>query len=161
MRTGAAALAGWQADAPGVRRLIKPSDLPAPEAATGTDPDPEASVARTAKLVQPPPGALPKVPAGFAVQVFASGFKQPRTLRVAPNGDIFLSESGTGRVLVFRPGAGGAPARPEVFAENLERPYGIAFVPPVNPQYVYVAAANQVVRYPYSGSHPRPRVRPR
>ena len=116
-------------------------------AATGTDPD--ESVASNVKVVEPPQGALPKVPDGFAVQVFASGFKQPRTLRVAPNGDIFLSESGTGRVLVFRAGAGGAPAKPEVFAENLDRPYGIAFVPPADPQYVYVAAANQVVRYPY------------
>jgi glucose/arabinose dehydrogenase len=96
-----------------------------------------------------PQGALPKVPRGFAVDVFASGLKQPRTLRVAPNGDIFLSESGTGRVLVFRVGAASAPAKPEVFAESLDRPYGMAFVPPANPQYIYVAAASQVVRYPY------------
>ena len=41
------------------------------------------------------------------------------------------------------------PAKPEVFAENLDRPYGIVFHPPADPQYVYVAAANQVVRYPY------------
>jgi glucose/arabinose dehydrogenase len=93
------------------------------------------------------------VPEGFTVQVFATGFKQPRTLRVAPNGDVFLSESGTGRVLVFREGAGGTPAKPEVFAEKLDRPYGIAFVPATEPRYVYVAAADRVVRYSYkSGS---------
>jgi glucose/arabinose dehydrogenase len=145
VRTGAAALADWKVDAPGVRRHIKPSDLPAPP--TGTDP--EKSIAKPAKVVKPAQGAAPKVPAGFAVQVFATGFKQPRTLRVAPNGDIFLSESGAGRVLVFRAGAGGAPAKPEVFAEKLDRPYGIVFHPPADPKYVYVAAANQVVRYPY------------
>ncbi|MES2535899.1 MAG: PQQ-dependent sugar dehydrogenase [Pseudomonadota bacterium] len=143
--TGAATFADWKSDAPGVRHHIRPSDLPAP--VTGADP--EKSIASTAKVVQPPQGALPKVPDGFAVQVFATGFKQPRTLRVAPNGDIFLSESGTGRVLVFRADASGTPAKPEVFAENLERPYGISFVPPADPRYVYVAAANQVVRYPY------------
>jgi hypothetical protein len=44
------------------------------------------------------------------VQVFASGFRQPRSLRLAPNGGIFLSESGTGRVLMFPAAAGGAPA---------------------------------------------------
>jgi glucose/arabinose dehydrogenase len=151
VRTGAAAFAGWKVDAPGVRRHIKPSDLPAPPTSVG---DPEASVASNVKVIEPPQGAAPKVPAGFAVEVFASGFKQPRTLRVAPNGDVFLSESGTGRVLVFgapaaSAAAGGTSAKPEVFAQNLERPYGIAFVPPDNPQYVYVAAANQVVRYPY------------
>ena len=129
----------------GARRHIKPSDLPAPP--TGTDA--EKSVARTVKVVKPPQGVLPKVREGFAVQVFAGGFKQPRTLRVAPNGDIFLAESGTGRVLVFRAGTGGASAKPEVFASNLNRPYGIVFQPPTDPQYVYVAAANQVVRYPY------------
>lgn len=145
VRTGAAAFDDWRADAPGVRRHIRPSDLPAPTAAA----DPEAPIASNAKVIEPPQGALPKVPDGFAVQVFASGFKQPRTLRVAPNGDIFLSESGRGRVLVFRASAGGAPAEPEVFAENLDRPYGIVFHPPADPRYVYVAAANQVVRYPY------------
>ena len=145
VHTGAAALADWKADAPGVRRHIKPSDLPAP--ATGHDP--EKSIASRVKVIPAPQGALPKVPEGFAVQVFASGLKQPRTLRVAPNGDVFLSESETGRVLVFRAGTRGTPATPEVFAENLEKPYGIAFVPPANPRYVYVAASNQVVRYPY------------
>jgi glucose/arabinose dehydrogenase len=143
--TGTAALADWKTDAPGVRRDIRPSDLPPP--ATGADP--EGSVASTAKVVAPPKGAAPKVPQGFAVEMFASGFKQPRTLRVAPNGDVFLSESGTGRVLVFRGGTASRPAKPEVFAQNLDRPYGIAFVPPADPRYVYVAAANQVVRYPY------------
>ena len=143
IRTGAAAFDSWKSDAPGVRRLIKPSDLPAPVAT-----DAETSKGVNVKLVEPPQGALPKVPHGFAVQEFAGGFKQPRTLRVAPNGDIFLSESGAARVLVFRAGAG-APAKPEVFVENLDQPYGIVFLPPADPRYVYVAAANQVVRYPY------------
>jgi hypothetical protein len=120
--------------------------MPPPVTAT----DAEKSKAATVKVVERPQGALPKVPDGFAVQVFASGFKQPRAMRVAPNGDIFLSESGTGRVLVFRKGAAAAPAKSEVFAEGLDRPYGIAFLPPADPKYVYVAASNQVVRYPYS-----------
>ena len=148
VRTGADALTGWKADGPGVRRHIRPSDVPEPV----TGKDPEMSVGSNAKVVAPPPGAVPKVPDGFVVQVFATGFKQPRILRVAPNGDIFLAESGTGRVLVFRGSSGGgAPAKPEVFAENLDRPYGIAFQPPAEPRHVYVAAANQVVRYPYRG----------
>ncbi|MFC5548443.1 PQQ-dependent sugar dehydrogenase [Massilia aerilata] len=143
----AAALAqaqDWRPDTPGTQHQIKRSDLPAnPKAG-----DPEGSLPATVKVVSPPAGALPKVPAGFTVQVFASGLDKPRTMRVAPNGDIFLSETGTGRVLVFRANAA-APAKPEVFAEKLDRPYGIVFQPAANPQYVYVAAANQVVRYPY------------
>jgi glucose/arabinose dehydrogenase len=82
--TGAAAFGGWKSDAPGVRRHIRPSDLPPP--ATGKDP--EGSIAKIVKVVEAPKGALPKLPDGFAVQVFASGFKMPRTLRSAPNGDF-------------------------------------------------------------------------
>ncbi len=146
VRTGTAALADWKSDAPGVGRHIRPSDLPAP--VTGADP--EKSIGSNVTIVPPPQAALPQVPQGFAVHVFATGFKQPRTLRVAPNGDIFLAESGTGRVIVFRESADAAmPAQVEVFAANLDRPYGIAFVPPADPRHVYVAASNQVVRYPY------------
>jgi glucose/arabinose dehydrogenase len=153
VRTGADAFTNWKADAPGVRTHIRPSDVPAPVSGK----DPEASIATNAKVVAPPSGAVLKVPDGFAVQVFAKGFKQPRTLRMAPNGDIFLAETGTGRVLVFGgTGAGSVPAKPEVFADNLDRPYGIAFQPPGDPRYVYVAAANQVVRYPYRSGEGKP-----
>src|SRR6187402_2349947 len=110
VRTGTAALAGWSVDAPGVARHFEPSDLPPPVAT-----EPEKSSGSPVKIVPRPDGALPKVPDGFSVQVFASGFKQPRTLRVAPNGDVFLSESGTGRVLMSRASARELPAKSEVF----------------------------------------------
>ena len=145
--TGAVAFSDWRGASPGVRYNIRAVDLPTPMMSGS---DREASIADPATVVAAPPGASLKVPDGFSVSVFASGFKQPRRLRVAPNGDIFLSESGTGRVLVFQgSGATGSSSTPHVFAENLDRPYGIAFVPPADPRYVYVAAANQVVRYPY------------
>lgn len=144
-------MSGWTADAPGVVRHIRVADLPAPEAGN----DPEKSVAKPATVVPRPEGVLPNVPDGFDVQVLASGFDKPRTLRMAPNGDLFLSESGAGRVLVFRKGATGFAATPAVFAEGLDRPYGIVFVPASNPRYVYVAAANQVVRYPYRNGDTR------
>jgi glucose/arabinose dehydrogenase len=146
-RTGVRVFSDWRGDSPGNRYHIRLSDLPTPEM---TDADPEASIAKLADVVQPPPGAAPRVPDGFVVSVFARGLDLPRRLRVAPNGDIFLSESGAGRVLVFPASdTGGAASQPHVFAAGLDRPYGIAFLPPANPQYVYVAAANQVVRYPY------------
>ncbi|MBS3651523.1 PQQ-dependent sugar dehydrogenase [Pseudaminobacter sp. 19-2017] len=148
VRTGADAFGTWETDAPGVSRHIKPADLPAP---TLTENDPEApDFENAAKVVEAPQGKMPDVPAGFAVQVFATGLNKPRVLRTAPNGDIFVAESGSGRVLVLAAdAAGGAPATSEVFAEGLEKPFGIAFHPPAEPRYVYVAAANQVVRYPY------------
>jgi hypothetical protein len=147
VRTGADTFGTWEGDAPGVRRHIRPADLP--PAMNEGDPE-KPDYERLPKVVDAPQGAMPDVPEGFRVQVLASGLNEPRVIRIAPNGDIFVAESGSGRVLVFPADlAGGAPANPEVFAENLEQPYGIVFHPPSGPQHVYVAAANQVVRFPY------------
>ncbi|MBV9220428.1 MAG: sorbosone dehydrogenase family protein, partial [Methylobacteriaceae bacterium] len=141
--TGAAAYSDWRADAPGVRRKITAADLPAPLASR-----PAANPSRT---VPRPAGALPKVPGGFAVDVFASGLEGPRAVRVAPNGDVFVAESRAGRIRVLRAADGGAAAaRKYIFAAGLDRPYGIAFYPPgPEPRYVYVATTSKVVRFPY------------
>jgi glucose/arabinose dehydrogenase len=95
---------------------------------------------------KPPAGFLPRVPAGFRVNVYASEFKTPRWLTVAPNGDIFLAETGAGNVVVLRDpqNTGGAQER-EVFASGLTRPFGIAF----HDDYVYVGEMKRVVRFHY------------
>jgi len=95
---------------------------------------------------KPPAGFLPTVPAGFRLNVFAADFKQPRWLTVAPNGDIFLAETGAGQIIVLRDPqhTGGAQER-EVFASGNRRPFGIAF----REDYVYVGNTNEVVRYRY------------
>jgi glucose/arabinose dehydrogenase len=142
-RMGAAAYGDWRTDAPGVTRKITPEDLPAPLASE--------PVANPSRLAAQPAGASPKAPPGFSVSVFAKGLVQPRVIRAAPNGDIFVAESAAGRVRVLR-AADGAPAAEtsQVFATGLSRPFGIAFYPPgPDPHYVYVAATNEVVRYPY------------
>jgi len=51
---------------------------------------------------KPPAGFLPTVPAGFRVNVYAASFKVPRWLTVAPNGDIFLADNGSGEIIVMR-----------------------------------------------------------
>ena len=147
-RTGASPSGDWRTDGPGVSRHIRPTHLPRP---THHKNDPEEpDFKRMPKVVEAPQGKMPDVPKGFAVQVFAKGLNQPRVIRIAPNGDIFVAESKSGRVLFFPAGSSkGGAATPEVFADNLERPYGIVFHPPSDPQHVYVGAANQVVRYPY------------
>jgi glucose/arabinose dehydrogenase len=140
--TGAAAMGDWRTDAPGVRRKLTPADLPAPFATPAAQASPG--------VIPRPEGAQPKVPPGFAVQVFASDLKGPRVVRTAPNGNIFVSESYAGRVTILRPGANGAAAERSIFAEGLKRPFGIAFYPPgPNPQWVYVGNTDSVVRLPY------------
>ena len=143
VRTGAAAFGDWRTDAPGVRRLITPADLPAPFA-TKSAASRSQRAARTGV-------DIPKAPPGFAVDLFASGLNTPRVIRIAPNGDIFVAETGAGRVRVFRPGAPGAgPAQGEIFADGVQRVYGIAFYPSgENPRFVYVATPDSVMRFPY------------
>lgn len=141
VRTGPAAYGDWRTDAPGVRRRIRPNDLPAPE----------ASASATARVVARPAGAELKAPPGFKVEPFARGLRDPRQLRVAPNGDVFVAESGAGRIRVLRPNAAGTGASAnEVFAADLDYPFGIAFYPPGdNPEWVYVGNTDSVVRFPY------------
>ena len=140
---GPAAYGDWRSDAPGVRRKLVPADMPAPLASQ--------PAANPSRLVARPPGAAPKVPPGFSVALFAKGLTQPRIVRVAPNGDIFVAESAAGRVRVLRADDGAAaPKTSEVFATGLNRPFGIAFYPPgPNPRYVYVATQSNVVRFAY------------
>jgi glucose/arabinose dehydrogenase len=142
VRTGAAAFGDWRTDAPGARRLITPADLPAPFATHSTA-NMSQHEARTG-------AEIPKAPSGFAVEQFATGLNMPRVLRVAPNGDIFVAETGTGSVRVFHPAASSGPAKGEVFAVGLQRLYGIAFYPAgSDPKFVYVASPDSVVRFPY------------
>jgi len=141
--TGAAAFGDWRADAPLIRRKITVDDLPKPYATHSASNFPRA--------VSRPPGASPKVPPGFTAELFASGLEDPRALVVAPNGDIFVAESGPGRVRVLRAGEGESKARANsVFATGLQGPFGMAFHPPgPDPQWLYVANTASVVRYPY------------
>ena len=138
---GAAAFTDWSADRPGLRRHITPTDQPTAD--TGAS---HASRVRIA----PRAGQAPQVPPGFAVTLVADGLDGPRELRAAPNGDVFVAESGAGRVRVLRPAGGDRPAASEVFASGLTLPFGIAFYPPgPDPQWVYVANTGSVVRFPY------------
>jgi glucose/arabinose dehydrogenase len=142
VRQGVAAYGDWTQSAPGLARVIAPSDLPAPYATQ--------SSSNRATVVARPADAMPEVPDGFAVSLFADGLQGPRTLRVAPNGDVFVAESRAGRITVLRPDGSGGVAAKATFASGLGRPYGIAFYPPNDPQWVYVGEATRVVRFPYA-----------
>jgi len=103
-----------------------------------------------------------KVPAGFEVRQFASGLSGPRTLRVAPNGDIFVAETGAGRIRVLRPAQDGAGASAtDTFASGLRQPFGIALYPADDPQWVYVGNTDSVVRFPYRSGDLKARVAPK
>jgi glucose/arabinose dehydrogenase len=73
---------------------------------------------------------VPQVPAGFKVEQFASGLDNPRIIRTAPNGDIFVAETKAGDVRVFRGiTSKGKPEQVSMFASGLNEPFGINFYP--------------------------------
>ena len=135
--------ADYRTEKPGNVHRISTADLPKPYATKAVD--------NSAHVVSRPSNAWPQAPDGFKVELYAQGLKNPRLIRTAPNGDMFLAESGPGRILVFRGlTSDGKPQTTETFASGLTRPFGIAFYPPgPDPKYVYVGNTNSVVRFPY------------
>ncbi|MBV9469460.1 MAG: PQQ-dependent sugar dehydrogenase, partial [Abitibacteriaceae bacterium] len=148
---GQASNGDWTTDAPGVRRLITVADLPAPFATKSVDNGPPP--------VPQPPDAWPKAPAGFKVEQFATGLNNPRMIRTAPNGDLFIAESGPGRIRIMRDADNdGKPEVNEIFAQGLRQPFGIAFYPPgPNPRFIYIANTDSVVRFPYQNGDTKAR----
>jgi glucose/arabinose dehydrogenase len=133
----------YRFEKPGTLRRIRVPDLPAPYATPAASNGP--------KIVARPQNAWPKAPSGFKVEQYATGLNNPRLFRTAPNGDFFLAETTPGNIKVFRGiSQDGKPELTHVFATGLTIPFGMAFYPPgPNPQWLYVANMDSLVRFPY------------
>jgi glucose/arabinose dehydrogenase len=131
----------WALVAPSVSAQVtngKKPELPPPFASKAAN--------NSAEEAKPPAGFLPKVPDGFKINVFAADFKGPRWMTVAPNGDIFLADTGANRVVILRdPQNTGSAQQNEVFASGLREPYGIAF----HDDYVYIGDTDALLRFKY------------
>jgi glucose/arabinose dehydrogenase len=140
--TGKNSVADASALKPGQARRITPADLPKPfETKSATN---------FPRVVPRPEGVMPQAPEGFKVELFVTGLVEPRILRTAPNGDLFLAETRAGEIKIFRGVKDGKPEQVSVFATGLKQPFGIAFYPPGNnPQWVYVGNTDSLVRFPY------------
>jgi glucose/arabinose dehydrogenase len=160
--TGQAAFTDYAQQQPGVRHKITLADLPAP--------NPAEAVNNTAHIIVRPEGAWPTAPPGFKVTLYAGGdtkpmqradntqhmrlssgtFTMPRLIRFAPNGDLFLADSGAGTLFVLRGVSPDGKAHTvEKFATGLDHPFGIAFYPANDPQWVYVGNATTIQRFAY------------
>jgi glucose/arabinose dehydrogenase len=141
--TGQAAFTDAAHESPGIRRHLTVADLPAPA--------PEQSVDNGPKLVPRTDKNWPIAPKGFKVELYATGLDNPRLLRTAPNGDLFLAESASGNIKVFRGVNKDDKAKQiSVFANGLHQPFGIAFYPAgPNPEWVYIGDTDGIVRFPY------------
>jgi len=141
--TGASAFTDYRREQPGAFRKLTVADLPQPYATQAVDNGP--------RLVPRPQDAWPHSPTGFRVSAYATGLTNPRLVRTAPNGDVFLVESEPGRIRVLRGvDVHGAVQTMETYATGLTQPFGLAFYPPgPNPNYLYVGNTDSVVRFPY------------
>ena len=118
-------------------------------------------------------GEMPTAPAGFTVTALATDLRIPRQMLVLPNGDILVAEGSGGNAPKLRPkdviagfikargktkvkggdritllrdadGDGRAEVR-SVFIDDLDAPYGLAFVD----GSLYVANQDALLRFPY------------
>src|SRR6204780_382109 len=142
--TGSKAFTNTASLSPGLARKITAQDLPQPMPPAGRGGGFGIGASR-------PESAIPKALAGFKVDIYVgSGLTIPRQMRRAPNGDIFMADTGAGTVRIFRGiTADGQPQESSVYA-SLPGAFGINFYPPgPNPQWVYVTNTTTLVRYAY------------
>ncbi|MFC3711203.1 PQQ-dependent sugar dehydrogenase [Sphingoaurantiacus capsulatus] len=128
------------------------------------------------KIAKPTPWgeAKPTVPAGFTISAIATGLKVPRQILVLPNGDVLVAEGlgggapklrpkdviagyikskgktgvkGGDRLTLLRDADGdGTYELNTPFIENLNAPYGLAFVNGA----IYVANQDALLRFAYT-----------
>lgn len=134
-------------------------------------PDTNAAKTKFSKVIGWPEGKTPTAPAGFTVTKYASGFKSPRNIYVAPNGDILVvlsnserstkdkvvgaitgksksevaGESANTVVLLRDANKDGVPEITSNFITGLNQPYGVLIIA----NAVYVANTDGVMMYPY------------
>lgn len=124
-------------------------------------------------------GEAPTVPQGFRITAMATDLKIPRQMLVLPNGDILVAEGSGGKAPKLRPkdviagvikargkssvkggnritllrdaDGDGTPEVRTVFIENLDAPYGLAFVD----GNLYVANQDALLRFPYQEGQTR------
>ena len=121
--------------------LVRVSDLPAPDQTASAVNWPQV-------LKEQPAGGRFQVPQGFAINLFAK-VPNARLLAVAPNGDLFVAQSGMNQISVLRDNNNDG-AVDETFVWDvggmLFVPFGMAF----KDNFFYVTSTNAILRYPYT-----------
>ncbi len=105
------------------------------------------SARRPSRQVAMPAGAKLIVPKGFRVNVFAEGgFRYPRWMALAPNGDVFVADSRANSIIVLRDkNKDGVADDRFVWSDKLSQPFGMAF----HKEWFYVANTDSIVRFKY------------
>lgn len=139
-------------------------------------PEPERGLLPTMAIPRPTlwGDELPTVPDGYQIQPIATDLRIPRQTLILPNGDILVAEGSGGNAPALRPkdiiagyikslgkssvepgnrltllrdaDGDGTYEQQGVFAENLNAPYGLAYIDGT----IYVANQDAVVRFDYT-----------
>lgn len=101
------------------------------------------------RVVARPDGASLRLPAGFSIDEFATGFERPRYMIYGPSGEILLSDSMKGGS-VYALTDSNKNSRIEDTEKTkliggLDRPFGLA----IWKDYLYIAETTSVKRYKY------------
>lgn len=79
-------------------------------------------------LASPPGVSTVKVPAGFQVNLFASGLHGPRFINFGPDGTLYVAERAANRIISLPDhNHDGVADQTVVFAEGLQRPHSLVF----------------------------------
>lgn len=112
----------------------KKFDLPAPYATPSSTNRPQ--------VVNRPDGAQLRLPQGFSIEEYASGFSRPRFMLLGPSNELMMSDTvPNGSVWVI---TNNGKDKKKIL-EGLDRPYGMAMWK----QFLYVAEPTSVKRYAY------------
>jgi glucose/arabinose dehydrogenase len=100
------------------------------------------SVRNNPHVISKPSGIQLRVPSGFTVEEYLSGFAVPRFMLLGPHQELLVSDSardGEGCVWLIQ------GKQRKKLIENLTRPYGLAFWQ----DYLYVGEQTSIKRYKY------------
>jgi len=101
------------------------------------------SVRNGPKIIPQPADVQLKVPPGFEVEEYLSGFERPRLMILGPSKELLLVDSTPKGTIWLVQGKD-----KKKLIEGLDRPYGMAFWK----DYLYVAEASSVKRYKYDAT---------
>jgi glucose/arabinose dehydrogenase len=96
------------------------------------------------KVIPRPAGAELKLPAGFVVEEYLSGFERPRTMLLGPSKELLIADSAMGTSGAVYVVPAGSKEKKKLIT-GLDRPFGLAFWK----DYLYVGEPESIKRYKY------------
>src|SRR3989344_6458636 len=82
---------------------------------------------------------------GFQAEIFAKGLPGARVLKFDQSGNLWISQTGEGKISIIEKLNDGVFSAPQVVYTGLRNPHGLAF-DPQNPKMLYIAEENRITR---------------